>query len=127
VVLALVCLAIGGGLVWQRSRFENTPSYAILLTKLPYPSWGLLYLLCGLLLMAHLLLVRALWFAILAHAVTGVLLVSWLSAFVIRYFTDRGTTIVNVVSWSVYTFLLVRSAKTVNTANEVPGPAGDLP
>lgn len=108
-IMAIVFLAIGGTLCVQQFRYSNTPAYHILLQVAPAWAWGIGYLISGALLAAYAIRWHAIWFAAVAHCTAGFLAVWWLLSFVIRYLTDDGTTIVNVCSWSVYTYLIVRS------------------
>lgn len=113
-VMVGVYLTIGGGLLLQPERFSLTPSYHNLVIFLPAKAWGVVYLGCAALL--------GLWLSrqshigsrsgltIAAHIPAIALGAWWDVAFVIRYLTDQGTTIVNVVSWSLFTLLLLRSA-----------------
>lgn len=107
VVLAFA--AIGLGLVLQPARFGETPSYANLLHFAPAEVWGAVYLsVAGLLLVWR--LIQRQWIGVAAHTLASILTLWWLMAFVVRYFTDDATTIVNVVSWTVYLSLVVRSS-----------------
>lgn len=102
-------LVIGLSLLLQGSRYSRTPSYAILLDLLPAQVWGVVYLVVAVLFTVYLAVYPSRWLAIVAHTV-GITLISWwLIAFIVRYFTDGATTPVNVVSWAVYLFILVRS------------------
>jgi hypothetical protein len=103
-------LVIGTSLLFQGERYGRTPAYAILLNLLPAPVWGVAYLTIGLLFALYLAVHPTRWLAILAHTAGVTLILWWLIAFVVRYLTDTATTPVNVVSWSLYLFLLVRSA-----------------
>lgn len=113
VIVAYV--AIGVGLTLQPSRFANTPSYANLIAFTPSEAWGCGYLAVAALLVAWRLSQRPTqWLGILAHTAAAILTMWWLAAFVIRYATDDGTTIVNVVSWSVFLSLVARSAQGID-------------
>ena len=113
-ILAVVFAAIGVTLWLQPGRYANTPSYANLLAILPQHEWSVIYL------SAAVLNVTAIWqyahraLVITSHTVAIVLILAWLLAFVIRYLTDDGTTIVNVMSWSVFLYLAFRSALMVD-------------
>lgn len=113
-IMAVVFCGIGLTLWWQPGRYANTPSYANLLVLLPQHAWSITYL------FATALNVVSIWryscraLVIGTHTVAIMLVSSWLAAFVIRYLTDDGTTIVNVLSWSVFLYLVVRSALMVD-------------
>lgn len=113
-VIAAVFYAIGITLWLQPARYADTPSYANLLGILPQHAWSLIYV--G----TASLKVSAIWryslrpLVVVSHAVAIALESAWLVAFIIRYLTDSGTTIVNVVSWSVYLYLSVRSALMID-------------
>lgn len=116
VLMSVTFTAIGLALTLQPDRFANTPSYANLLVITGQMVWGLIYLGCAALLGMSLLPLprRHKWtIAVAAHTVSIALTGFWLAAFVVRYVTDEGTTIVNVASWSVYFALLVRSVLTL--------------
>lgn len=104
----LAYLAIGGGLLLQPGRFANTPSYANLILIMSSQAWGCMYLAAVALLIAW-RLVQPVWLGVVAHTFTLMVTLFWLLAFVIRYQTDDGTTIVNVVSWTVFLTLVIRS------------------
>lgn len=99
--------AFGITLLVQPGRYSNTPSYANLLDVLPAWTWGVLYLVAGLGLLVPL---HSKGISAAMHTAASGLTAVWLAAFLIRYFTDSGTTIVNVVSWSVFLTLVIRSA-----------------
>lgn len=110
VVVAYV--AIGVGLTLQPSRFSRTPSYANLLLFAPAEVWGCAYLGVAALLLAWRFThatIPSRWLGVGAHTLAVILTLWWLAAFIIRYWTDDATTIVNVVSWSVFLSLVLRS------------------
>ena len=109
-VLAAGFLAIGAGLVFQAHRFSSTPAYGNLIILLDAPTWGWMYITSALLLLAWVTAApRSKWWAGAAHLPAIMLTWVWLIAFVIRYLTDSSTTVVNVVSWSMFFVGLVRS------------------
>jgi hypothetical protein len=110
--MAIIYLAIGITLCTQQFRYSNTPSYHILLQVAPAWTWGIGYIVAGTLLAAYVLRWHAIWFSAVVHCVAGFLSIWWLFSFILRYLTDDKTTIVNVCSWSVYTYLVVRSFLT---------------
>lgn len=110
VMMTVVFLGIGITLWAQPGRYDNTPSYANLLAVFHQPVWGTIYLIAAALKIACIWRYTNRTLITVTHTV-GVTLVSvWLVAFVIRYWTDSGTTIVNVMSWLTYLYLVVRSA-----------------
>lgn len=114
VVLCGVFLAIGVTLEVQPSRYANTPSYANLLDIFRQSTWGAVYLFASALMIGCIRRHTHRTLIIVTHTVTITLILVWLAAFVIRYATDGGTTIVNVASWTVYLYLAVRSALLVD-------------
>lgn len=108
--MMLVFIGIGLTLVLQAARYSNTPSYANLLDILPAQAWGGLYLAAAALKLAAILRYHIRSLVIITHTVTIALIAVWLAAFIVRWFTDSGTTIVNVTSWATYLYLTVRSA-----------------
>lgn len=116
VLMSVAFTAIGLALILQPDRFARTPSYSNLLEIAGQMVWGLAYLVCAVLLGMSLLPLprRGKWgLAVAAHTVSIALTSYWLVAFVVRYLTDDGTTIVNVASWAVYLALLIRSVLTL--------------
>ncbi len=116
VLMSIAYTAIGVTLILQPSRFAKTPSYGNLLMLLDQATWGVIYLAVAALLGLSLTALprRRKWTAaVIAHTAAIALTATWLAAFVVRYLTDTGTTIVNVVSWSVFFALLVRSVLTL--------------
>ena len=113
-LVAIAYVAIGCGLTLQPGRFSNTPSYANLIAFVTAPGWGCAYLGVAALLIAWCLARRAHWLGVLAHTAAAILTMWWLAAFVIRYATDSGTTIVNVVSWGVFLSLVYKSSQGID-------------
>jgi small-conductance mechanosensitive channel len=108
VIMAVVFLCLGATLWLQSDRYHNTPSYANLLDLIPAWGWGLAYLAAGALSIACLQATYQLLVVISVTYSTILVLVWWL-AFWIRWATDGGTTIVNVLSWGVFLYLTIRS------------------
>lgn len=106
--------AIGVALWLQPSRWHNTPSYANLLSILSTEVWGGIYLAVSAVMLAAVWQVRSRVLVVTAHTVAIALTGSWLLGFLVRYFTDSGTTIVNVVSWSTFLIFLIRSAVIID-------------
>lgn len=113
-IMGAVFGVLGLALWFQPERFANTPSYANLLVILPQHVWSVIYL------TASALKILSIWrysiraLVIGTHTIAVMLVSAWLAAFVVRYLTDDGTTIVNVLSWSVFLYLVVRSALMVD-------------
>lgn len=103
-------VALGFGLTVQPLRFERTPSYHNLLVLAHAPVWGCAYFAAAVLLLAWRLQPHRRLLGRAAHMYAIILTLWWLLAFVIRYATDDATTIVNVVSWSVFLSLAARSS-----------------
>lgn len=120
-VMMLVFLAIGVTLIFQSDRYYNTPSYANLLDIASYNVWGAAYLLAASVNYASIRLYANRRLLIATHTISIALTSLWLLAFVIRWLTDGGTTIVNVVSWSVFMYLVVRSALMIDSHNRQSG------
>ncbi len=111
-------LVIGVGLTLQPERFANTPSYANLLVFARSQVWGVMYLLVAALLIGWRLSPKARWLGVLAHTAAITLTAWWWVAFVVRYATDDGTTVVNIVSWGVFLTLAARSAHWIDPEPE---------
>lgn len=108
--MMIVFAAVGATLLLQPGRYSNTPSYANLLAIMPAGTWGALYLGAAVLKLASVLRYSTRALVVVTHTVSVTLLAVWFVAFVVRYVTDDGTTIVNVTSWGAYLYLSVRSA-----------------
>jgi len=118
-IMTVVFAALGLTLWLQPGRYHNTPSYANLLDLLPTWGWGLAYDTAAVLSAWCLVRYTNKRLVIPAHTYGIVLLVVWWIAFIIRWVTDGGTTIVNVVSWGVFLYLMTRSmAKLVDDRTE---------
>lgn len=110
---------IGGGLLFQPDRFQRTPSYGNLLRIFPAVTWGAMYLVVAALLVSWTVRRAPQWWGVVVHTVAVMLVIAWLFAFVVRYFTDNATTIVNVASWTVFLALLIESALDIDDGDEV--------
>lgn len=108
-VVGIAFTAVGLTLFLQPHRYDNTPSYANLLNVMNQAWWGLIYLVVAAFVFAAVTFWRHRLLTVAAHTSAAALVLSWLAAFVYRWLTDDGTTIVNVVSWSILLFLVVRS------------------
>lgn len=102
--------AIGVALFLQPERWFNTPSYANLLSIASTDVWGSIYLAVSAVMLLAVWKRRNRILVVTAHTVGIALVAAWLIAFFVRYLTDDGTTIVNVVSWSTFLVILARSA-----------------
>lgn len=112
-IILAAYIAIGLTLIIQPGRYANTPSYANLIDIFPQWVWGIIYLVvAGLLLAAR--ATPSVIVGTIAHTIAIALTASWLLAFVYRYATDKGTTVVNVASWGVFLSLLIISAVRLN-------------
>lgn len=107
--IAVLFGVLGMAMIFQSERFSRTPAYANLITLAPAEFWGSCYLVIAVLLAAW-RLKNWRWIGVVGHTLAFVLLGVWLIAFIIRYLTDSSTTIVNVVSWSMYLLALLRSS-----------------
>lgn len=109
-VVVIGYTAIGATLILQPDRYINTPSYANLLAVLPGWAWGAIYLMvaAALGLTVHVRYRRAA--VVTAYTAAVALTATWFVAFIVRWLTDNGTTVVNVVSWGTYLILVVFSA-----------------
>lgn len=108
VTVTVAYTLLGLGMLGQPARFDRTPAYGNLTQIVDVQIWGGAYLGVAALLMVYLLRPDRLT-AILAHTAGAALTLIWLTAFIVRFATDPGTTIVNVVSWLVFALLLIRS------------------
>ena len=110
-----VLTVFGLALVFQASRWSKTPAYGNLLHIMSAHMWGFIYLAIAVLMGSGLIL----WNSnrtvnVIAHTLAFILFAVWEMAFIVRYFTDSATTVVNVVSWAAYLFLVYGSAMTID-------------
>src|SRR5882757_6088855 len=119
ITIIVAFFAFGVTMWLQPNRYANTPSYGNLMQLVDLDVWGTVYLVAAMLLALYIMLFRVEWFAIVAHTLAFVLSSVWLVAFVVRYATDSGTTIVNVVSWSVLSLLVVMSSLCIDEVMEL--------
>jgi hypothetical protein len=123
VVMTCAYVAIGVTLILQPGRYGNTPSYAVLLEIANQGAWGAAYLVIAAGIGASVLSTGrryGRWLAVTSHTAAIALTGAWLAAFIVRWLTDDGTTIVNIVSWSVYLSLLIRSALQMDDLHPEP-------
>jgi hypothetical protein len=109
-LMAIAFIALGVTLWVQPGRYANTPAYANLIAILPQHAWSAIYLGAAALKVLSIVRYSPRVLLVVTHTVAIILISAWLLAFVVRYLTDDGTTIVNVVSWSTFLYLAVRSA-----------------
>jgi hypothetical protein len=111
-VIAIFAI-FGLALVLQADRWSRTPAYGNLIQIMPAQAWGIVHLVILIAISAGLLLYsRVLNLA--GHTAGFILLAFWDSAFIIRCFTDKNTTVANGVAWTFYAVLLVWSARSTN-------------
>jgi hypothetical protein len=103
----------GLGMVLQSTRFDATPAYRNLSQMLDIRLWGVAYLMTAIMFSVYTLLTTGRLYGIITHIVALVVTGIWLLAFVIRWLTDSGTTVVNVGSWLVLTLIIARSASLI--------------
>jgi hypothetical protein len=108
-IVTLVFTALGSGLWLQPERWARTPSYGLLLNLADQQWWGSVHLVIAVLMCGYIVWPTCRKLAVVAHTAAFTVVAVWLVAFVIRYITDDATTIVNVVSWSAYLYLVIRS------------------
>lgn len=124
-VAVTVILAIFGvALIAQSSRWAHTPAYGNLLRIFSADVWGVIHLGVAAMMLAGILLPAYRLVRLAAHTLSGVLLLVWEGAFIIRYLTDSATTVVNVVSWGVYLMLVVWAMRLIDPV--YPHPAVDF-
>ncbi len=116
-IVMIAFATFGSTLVVQSARYLNTPSYANLLDIASPQLWGVIYLavVLGLALSIRYSGIRPV--VVIAHTAAIALDLGWLGAFVVRYLSDSGTTIVNIVSWGVFLALLFRSVLLLDDAS----------
>jgi hypothetical protein len=111
--LPTVCLiailgALGLALIFQSARWSRTPAYGNLMLIFPAHVWGYIYLAAAVLTLIGLMMeIRAV--SVAGHTLSFILLGMWTGAFVVRWITDSSTTIANVVAWTAYFVLVIRS------------------
>jgi hypothetical protein len=121
-LVTVMFFAFGLTMLLQPGRYNNTPSYANLIQIAGLTTWGVAYLIASLMMASFFAYFRSEWFAVAAHSFAFMLSAVWLGAFVVRYATDDGTTIVNVCSWTAFTILILHSSLRINAT--ISGPDG---
>lgn len=109
VILVVVFYAFGFTMLFQSSRYYNTPSYANLLQLMRPELWGVIYIFAASLKVLSIVRQDSMKLIFATHILSLMLLLFWWVAFWIRYFTDNGTTIVNVCTWGLMVYLVIRS------------------
>jgi hypothetical protein len=123
VFMTVVFIGLGATMILQPTRYANTPSYANLLALVPAWGWGLAYLFCAALHIFSLFEWRRDVIVYMSHTVSIVLTAFWWVAFLVRWVTDDGTTIVNVLTWGTFLYLLLRSSMKIKDHASVEGGA----
>jgi hypothetical protein len=126
-VIAVAYFGFGLDMLLQPDRFSKTPAYGTLTAVLDIRIWGACYLTAAVLLTVFVSLVTNRQYGVIAHIVSGTITLMWLLVFIIRWQTDPNTTAVNVVSWSVFLIVIVRSLTLVPMAVEIRPPARGAP
>lgn len=126
--ISVIYTAFGLALIFQPLRWSRTPAYGILLSIFKPEVWGTVYLIVAAIILTS-ILSQSRSLIVMAHTLAVALSTGWLAAFTVRYLTDSATTIVNVVSWSTFTGILLYSVAQIDkklVVVEVPlvGPTG---
>lgn len=119
IVLAIILTVFGFTLIFQSSRWSRTPSYGNLLRIFSADTWGFIYLAVGILLFLSVAFYTVRMLGVMSHTFAFVLLLGWEVAFIIRYATDQSTTIVNVMSWLNFLFVLLLSSRYIDRGYSV--------
>lgn len=114
VSVTVILLAFGLALILQSNRWSRTPAYGNLLNVFDAGTWGYIYVGAAVLMVAGLVWRGIRTVSVAAHAVSFALFTGWELAFDVRYFTDKATTIANVIAWLTYTGLVVWSGQLVD-------------
>jgi hypothetical protein len=118
VVIALAFLGLGLDMLLEPRRFSTTPAYGTLIAVLNIRIWGACYLTAATLLIIFVSFVTNRQYGVIAHVASGTIALVWLVVFVIRWRSDPNTTAVNVVSWSVFLMVIIRSMTLIPMAVE---------
>lgn len=110
VIVGTIFVVLAAALWFQSSRFTATPAYAVLMGIFPQHTWSLIYLGAAVLKGAAIVRYDLRILVTITHTASIILLSVWWIAFVLRWLTDSGTTVVNVLSWAVFLYLAVHSA-----------------
>lgn len=124
VVVTVILAVFGVALIAQSDRWAHTPAYGNLLRIFSADVWGVIHLCVAAAMVTGILLPAYRLVRLAAHTLAGVLLLVWEGAFIIRYLTDSGTTIVNVVSWGTYLMLVVWAMRLIDPVH--PNTITDL-
>jgi hypothetical protein len=121
IMLSTVFIALALSLWFQTGRFERGAAYANLLQIFGPLVWACLYLVAGILTLASLKFRHSRTLITLTHTLNIVLVGSWWVGFVVRWFTDSATTVVNVLSWGVFLYVALQTAVEVDRESEAVG------
>jgi hypothetical protein len=127
VVIAVAFLGLGLDMLLEPKRFSTTPAYGTLTQVFDIRIWGACYLIAAVLLGGYVSLITNRQYGVIAHAISGTITLVWLLAFIIRWRTDPNTTAVNVVSWSVFLIVIIRSLTLIPMAIEARPPTRGAP
>lgn len=109
-LVILACTLIGADLLFQPTRFSRTPAYGNLIQVFSAPTWGVLYLAVAAGFVSWMVRRKPGWWGAAVHTAAVMLIGGWLFAFIVRWRSDDSTTAVNVVSWSIYLLMTIRSS-----------------
>lgn len=115
IVMTTVFTALALGLGFQGGRFTRTPAYANILDIANQTTWAIAHAFVAVLVIGTFRYHTSRVYLTVTHTTSIILLATWWLAFVIRWFTDDSTTVVNVLSWGVFLYLAVRSLLLVDS------------
>lgn len=105
--------ALGLALILQPNRWSRTPAYGILLDIFRQQVWGTIFIVIAIIISVSVVSqLRAL--IVVAHTLALAIATAWLAAFVVRWITDDSTTIMNVLSLSTITGILLYSVTQID-------------
>jgi len=108
-IVSIAFLGFGITMILQPHRYKNTPSYKNLIQMESLTFWGICYLVIGIAWIIFMLWIRNDKVGLLVHTFASMITAVWVVIFIVRWITDSGTTIVNVINWGVLLTLTIWS------------------
>jgi hypothetical protein len=125
-IMSAVFVTFGLSLILQPGRWHSTPAYHVLLLIFPAQTWGALFLVSGVATgLAAWFFERHRWAVVASLTAALTLTTGWTLAFAVRWITSTDTTPVTWVAWSVFDYLLIVAALSLDRPAILP-PGAEL-
>jgi hypothetical protein len=119
--MSAVFVTFGLSLILQPGRWHATPAYRVLLLIFGAQAWGVLFLVSGAAAgLAAWFFERQRWAVVASLTAALTLTTGWTLAFAVRWITSTDTTPVTWVAWSVFDYLLIIAALSLDRPPVLP-------